>query len=412
MAEPLYRDPNDFDETQKAVINDGFRESKNCVVMGCAGSGKSCIAMAIFMDLCGRKGRKPVIITKQRSLVNTYLHEVDSLVGGAAKKYVREAYYDPKACGDVWPSCNRVINTYERGIKGWKDKSSGDVISVYSDATDLIVDEAQDFDRDEMNTILEHFNKLMSVHFFGDENQQIYEGAFNQSKQLSMLDLKHYAKRYGEIYDMVLRNNYRLPNSIARFVDAVEGPETRLSKKCFGKRTENPYLLRSDSLELIFSTIGKLVKRHKGQTSHYRAAIICYSCNKCEDAFNELGKLHDKWADTDIQIARVRGALDKGIRNYKDPKGPKTLEGKRIDEVNEVITTAFSSKGLQYDDVFVLVDDFVQGDKWSKNKQNVLHVALTRTEGGLFVFYRDRTAYCPFADIPESIYKTDLTEAL
>lgn len=417
MADSLYRDPTDFDETQKRVINDGFREGKNCVVMGCAGSGKSCIAMQIFIDLCGRGDRKPVIVTKQRSLVNTYLDELISITGDDACRYVSDAH----SCREYvnngpyhlrWFSYNRAVNTYERGIKnGWldyRDKSKRH--TLYTDATDLLVDEAQDFTQQEMEEILLHFKSLKSVHFFGDDNQQIYEGVFGQSPQLSKPKLIEYAKRYGDVFEQTLYNNFRLPNPVAEFVDAVEGPETALAEQCFGKRTDVPRLLRFSTEADALLTIRNLVRLHKGQTSNYRAAVICFTCEKCNSAYETLVNEHEK--DLDIVIAQMRGALDKGNRNYKHPQGPKTIDGDEMFSVNEVITTAYSSKGLQYDDVFVLVDDFVwRGDSscsWSPNALKVLHVALTRTQGGLFVCYMNDAAYRPFSDVPICCYKTEL----
>ena len=418
MAEPLYRDPSEFDDTQKRVINDGFREGKNCVVMGCAGSGKSCIAMAIFIDLCGRGDRKPVILTKQRSLVNTYLDELISITGDEASRYVSDAHSIRSYRGNRpyhlrWFAYNRAVNTYERGVKnGWLDSDNVTRHSLYSDATDLLVDEAQDFTQIEMNDILSHFGNLQSVHFFGDDNQQIYEGVFGQAPQLSMTRLVEYAKQYGskDVFEQKLYNNYRLPNPVAEFVDAVEGPETMLAEQCFGKRTDVPRLLRFSSESDALLTIKKLVKLHKGQTRNYRAAVICYTCNKCESSFQKLVEEHR--GDIDIVIAQMRGALDSGNSDYTDPRGPKTIDGEEIFSVNEIITTAFSSKGLQYDDVFVLVDDFVRvgdrGGSWPTSVLNVLHVALTRTQGGLFVCYVNDAAYRPFSDVPVNCYKTEL----
>ena len=418
MAEPLYRDPSDFDTVQKGVINDGFREGKNCVVMGCAGSGKSCIAMAIFIHLCGRGDRKPVIITKQRSLVNTYLNELISITGDAARQYVSDAHSMRMYRGNGpyklrWFEFNRAVNTYERGVlTGWMHKNETTHYSLYNDATDLLVDEAQDFTQIEMGNILKHFGHLKTVHFFGDDHQQIYKGAFGQGQQLAMDTLKEYAKQYGskEVFEQKLYNNYRLPNPVAQFVDAVEGPETMLGEQCFGKRTDIPRVLRFASGDDALFTVKKLVRLRKGQTNNYRAAVICYTCDECESAFNALLEKHK--ADTDIIIAQMRGALDDGNSDYRDPRGPKTIDGDEIGSVNEIITTAFSSKGLQYDDVFVLVDDFVkggsQGGQWPQNVLNVLHVALTRTQGGLFVFYVKESAYRPFADVPTRCYKTEL----
>lgn len=403
MSRPLYIDPAELDESQKTIINDGYREGRNCVVMGCAGSGKSCIAMAIFIDLCNKGDRKPVIVTKQRSLVNTYLSELLSLAGDEARNYVVNAH----SCDRLdWFSYNQAVNTYEKGIKnGWTFRDVE--YWIYWDATDLLIDEAQDFTQEEMNEILDHFDSLQAVHFFGDDNQQIYEGAFGNVPQLSMDKLVAYAEKYGENPLVeTLQTNWRLPAPVARFVDAVDGPEKHLGEKCFGQRTDIPRLLHFQSPGNMLAVVSQLVRQRKGQFSNYRAAIICYTCGKCEEVYRALKQEHI--ADTDISIVRVRGALDRNVKNYKDPLGPKTLEGSKIRFFNEIVTTAFSSKGLQYDDVFVIVDDFVGSRGWSTSTLNVLHVALTRTEGGLFVCYVNNGVCQPFASVPNRLYKTEL----
>lgn len=93
MSKPIWIPNSDFDDVQKEVFEQGFGvEERNCIVQGCAGSGKSCIAMNIFVNLCERQNRKPVIVTNQRALINAYLRELRSLHGVAAEKYVRRAH--------------------------------------------------------------------------------------------------------------------------------------------------------------------------------------------------------------------------------------------------------------------------------------------------------------------------------
>ena len=56
MAKPLYVDPEKFDDVQREILDVGFGvEERNCIVQGCAGCGKSCIAMNICEPLCARK---------------------------------------------------------------------------------------------------------------------------------------------------------------------------------------------------------------------------------------------------------------------------------------------------------------------------------------------------------------------
>ena len=115
MANPMWIPSEEFDDVQKDVYEIGFGvEERNCIVQGCAGSGKSCIAMNMFVNLCARGNRKPVIVTNQRALINTYLRELRSISGLEAAKYVREAQGgEPES----YYSKNTVINTFSHGIE-------------------------------------------------------------------------------------------------------------------------------------------------------------------------------------------------------------------------------------------------------------------------------------------------------
>ena len=196
MAKPLYLDPEQFDDVQKDILNNGFRRGRNCVVSGCAGSGKSCIALSIFIELCLRD-RHPVIVTRQRSLVNTYVDELRYNCGQEARDYI----HDNHNCDRLeWYSQSRVVSTYDKGIReGLLDMS----------ATDLLVDEAQDFTRGEIAEIMAYFGNLQSVHFFGDDHQQIYEKTFNHGPQVSMDELEAVASQGGSrrAYRLFLYNN-------------------------------------------------------------------------------------------------------------------------------------------------------------------------------------------------------------
>ena len=163
MAKPMWISNEDLDDVQREILEDGFGvQERNCIVQGCAGCGKSCIAMNIFVQLCARGNRKPVIVTNQRALINAYLRELRSLTDLAAADYVRAAHNgEPQG----WFSKNTVINTFNRGIER----------GVFpKDATDLLVDEAQDFTLQEIQQMINYFGKgLKAVHFFGQLNRNI-----------------------------------------------------------------------------------------------------------------------------------------------------------------------------------------------------------------------------------------------
>lgn len=403
MAKPLYVDPEKFDDVQREILDVGFGvEERNCIVQGCAGCGKSCIAMNMFVNLCARGNRKPVIVTNQRALINAYLRELRSLSDLAAAEYVRAAQNGAK---ESWFSKNTAINTFNRGIqKG--------VFPV--DATDLLVDEAQDFTLQDIQQMLAYFGQnLKAVHFFGDDGQQIYEGIDGGAHRVSMSDLVSVAKSVGgkDPFCKILYDNYRLPPVIAEFVDQVE-PHSQLARKCHGEGTEKARMLRFASPNEALQAVANVIRVRMGGVENYLAAVICQSRNRCEEMFATLNAMNLGF------VQRVRGPLSDQWTTYRDPDGPKTIEslvavsanGHAL-RTNLVVTTAFASKGLQYDDVFIVTDDF-NNKGWNENILHQLHVALTRTQGGLIVCYTPDENMGepprPFSRVMETKFKATL----
>ena len=403
MANPMWIPSAEFDDVQRDVYETGFGvEERNCIVQGCAGSGKSCIAMNMFVNLCSRGNRKPVIVTNQRALINAYLRELRSICGVEAANYVREAQGgEPEA----YYSKNSVINTFCHGVQNGR---------FPRDATDLFVDEAQDFTLAQIQQMIDYFGPgLKAVHFFGDDGQQIYEGIDGGDHHVSMQDLVPVAKSVGgkDPYCTTLYDNWRLPPIIARFVDQVE-PYSQLALKCHGKGTEKARLLRCESVDDALTKVAGVVSRRIAGTSNYLAAVVCQSRKVCESMYSELCRRNCG------TVRRVRGPLSDNWNSYADSEGPKTVESlSGIDKrgatwcVNLIVSTAFASKGLQYDDVFVVTLDFNKKG-WDENVLHQLHVALTRTQGGLIVCYTAEENMGepprPFVRIVEGCYKTAL----
>ena len=402
MAKPMWIPSEEFDEVQREIYDVGFGvEERNCIVQGCAGCGKSCIAMNIFVNLCARGNRKPVIVTNQRALINAYLRELRSLTDLAAATYVREAQ---NTAPQGWFSKNTVINTFNRGVvEGLFPK----------DATDLLIDEAQDFTLQDIQQMIAYFgDSLKSVHFFGDDGQQIYEGMDGGEHRVSMNDLVAVAKAVGgkDPFCTILYDNYRLPGVIAEFVDQVE-PYSQLFRKCHGKGTEKARLLSFKTLNDALHAIANVIPVRMGGVSNYLAAVICQSRKRCEEIYTALYNMNLGG------VRRMRGPLSNQWTTYSDLDGPKTIEeisgvtNGRTWRINVVVSTAFASKGLQYDDVFIVTDDF-NGKGWSENVLHQMHVALTRTQGGLIVCYTPSEnkgqVPRPFLRVLESKYKTTL----
>ena len=329
------------------------------------------------------------------------MRELRSLTDLAAAKYVREAH---RSTRQEWFSKNSVINTFNLGIKSKM---------FPTDATDLLVDEAQDFTLTEIQQMIAYFGgNLKAVHFFGDDGQQIYEGIDDGGHRVSMKDLVSISRSVGgrEPFCKILYDNYRLPPVIAEFVDQVE-PYSQLSRRCHGEGVEKARLLIFNSINDALSAIAKVIRVRKGGVSNYLAAVICQSRRRCEDMFGTLCRMGVD------NIRRVRGPLSDQWETYGDLDGPKTIEAisgvtnGNPWRVNVVVSTAFASKGLQYDDVFIVTSDF-NAKGWSENVLHQMHVALTRTQGGLIVCYTPSENMGqvprPFSLVRESKFKTTL----
>lgn len=331
-------DPAEYDEFQREIA--GISINASFVIKGCAGSGKTVLALdrvdnIRIQTIAEDENSKPsftfVVYTKALK---------DFIRSGALQKGIN---IDQIIHFDKW---NRNPVDY------------------------LVIDEAQDFGKAQID-IFEN-SKRKSIMFYGDTQQQVYREK-DGSRTLSIEQIQDYLN----LKDKELNKNYRLPKLIASFASELSDDKD-LENKCTKTGTEKPKLRKckswKDELDFIINEIEtrnytdvcillpfNIVKRAPTNNFHRNVQTV-------KDYFDEKGFRHEfKMRDDDSD------SMDFDF----DSELPKVM-------------TYHSSKGLQFESVFIPFCDIPNHDGWLvKNYSNPLYVALTRTYRNLYLSYSD-----------------------
>ena len=328
------RNESELDDFQHNVAATSLKS--NLVVTGCAGSGKSIIALHRAKQIHSQKKTYKVIVyTKAlRQFMEAGILELDLIP-------------------------ENIV--YEND---WR-KNQGSPGADY-----IIIDEAQDFKK---NTIESFINKAsISISFFGDSKQQIYSG------RLSMNDIIGLSN---DFRNANLEYNYRLPKKVARVAMYVLPQDENYIERCKREGDQLPIILEkisvSDQLEYIVNSI-----RNKNLED---VAILCPTNRHVE----EVKKYFDEKISYEF---KCRGAGEDQM----------TLDFR---STNPKIMTFHSSKGLQFNDVFIPFCDnnSLTGKNNDDFYQKPLYVAITRTLNNVYCLYTgELTKY--LKNIPASLF--------
>ena len=117
----------------------------------------------------------------------------------------------------------------------------------------VIVDEAQDFSRDDIELLKSKARKALLV--YGDTAQQLYK--FLKDKQtVSMEDIQYFTKF--PVEQLVF--NHRLPKKIARVAQYLNSESDELEERCTEEGTEKPKILKYNTKQEQFVAIANLIK--------------------------------------------------------------------------------------------------------------------------------------------------------
>jgi len=279
------------------------RTGSSFIVKGCAGSGKSILALwkAKHIQNEGKGTFQFIVYTK--ALMQYMLDGISQV--GIDSKNVNYHWY-------------------------WKNKA-GKPSSDY-----IIVDEAQDFTLEDILEFKSKANKALFL--YGDSAQQIYE--FIQNRKTISIEEIYYHTKF-PLEQLVF--NHRLPKRIARVAQYVNSEGDDLVNRCQNEGTENPKILEYLSFEKQLDMIADIINNR----SFVDVGILFRHNETVKQAYHYLTK--------------------KGLNveaKYDDKKdwtqNKMTLN---FNSDNPKLMTYHSSKGLQFEAVFLPECSNENGDK-------------------------------------------------
>lgn len=311
------------------------------IVSGCAGSGKSVIAMYKAQQIIDEGG--DVIMIAYTKSLNRYMQQ-----GEPTPKTEKYFYYH------------------------WQWLDAGKPSADY-----IIVDEIQDFSRDEVNEFINAAKKCFF--FFGDTAQSIYKGIKHPLTIKELSDMTGIAISY-------LNSNYRLPKPVAKITQEYVAIDANPYAEAIyqSKETELPRFVQFDDeksqIEAIIDVISKKNMKNVGILVPNNDLVL-----STMKSFNELNFPCEFKYNAGYNDKRNRVTLD---FTTDLPK----------------LMTYHSAKGLQFETVIL---PFYEGAN-DKETQKALYVAMTRTYRFLYVMYSTNIIGQPLQKVPSHLYKKEL----
>lgn len=323
-------DLSEMDEFQRQILDLSVDESY--VITGCAGSGKTILALRRAHDI------KIKSLAEKKSVGFTMLVYTKAL-----RSFMKSGILE------LGLDLNQVIH-----YDVW-DESMVDYI---------VVDEVQDFNQEQIDAI--NNAAMKSIMLYGDSQQQIYSGKMTTDQIADHLGLPQ----------RELLRNYRLPKTIASFASYL-GDDLDLEKKCIKDGKEKPRIIKFNSWQEELDFIMNEIK-----TRNFTDCAILLPFNNNESAMS--------------YVPRNEHRNVEAVRDYFDSKGfiaehKMTIndwDDSDLDFDSELpkVMTCHSSKGLQFETVFIPFCDYPYHDNWFIGYfQKPLYVGLTRTYKNLYL---------------------------
>ena len=332
-------DKESMDDEQLDLIDNTI--DKSMIVAGCAGSGKSVIAMYKAQQILDSKG--DVILIAYTKSLNRYMKQ------GKDNNLEGRFYYH-------WQ---------------WVDQGM-------PKADYIIVDEIQDFDKDEIVQFVNAAKK--SFFFFGDTAQSIYKVFGKQTMTIDQIS------QMTEVVVSYLYNNYRLPKPVAKITQGYLGlDEEHDNVRAFSeslylsKENTLPMFINCNSNEEQLNRIISIIRENQ-----YRNVGILVPENEMViDIMNVFTKANF--------VCEFKYNVSYNNSNNKDTLNFKTEYPK--------LMTYHSAKGLQFETVIL---PYYKGAR-NSNESKALYVAMTRTYRNLYVLFNE-TLDSPLKKVPERLY--------
>lgn len=322
---------SELDIFQRQVLKIPF--DSRAVIQGCAGSGKSVLALQLAKHII-ESGKESVLV-----IVFT----------NALLDFMKAGIEELEIPGEICMLAHKWANLNPRPTADY-----------------IIIDEVQDFSVEEGATwgnngaayskgSIEGFNQCArkGMLMFGDDAQRLY------SEGSEIINIGQYLKIKSQCYQN-LQINYRLPKKIARVAEKIMSVENRddIEGRCQKEGDNKPVIKKCNSIneeiDYIIDRINELNLENVG--------IIVPGNKHAAEVFNYLYK---KGINTEVK--------------YEIHRNDKinTLD---FSSTNPKIMTYHSSKGLQFEAVFLPLFEETR-----ENLRRPIYVAMTRSLDRLYI---------------------------
>lgn len=342
---------SELDGNQRSVLNAVI--DKSCIVSGCAGSGKSILALIKAQRIQKERGNNYQIIVFTKALCR-YMNAGREQLG--------------------------LTNTFVYHWD-WKNRR-GCPSSDY-----VIVDEIQDFTQEEIKELIHAARK--QYFFYGDTAQSIYDGL---KDTLAVDDIRWAIPEARTAKPWELYNNYRLPIPVARLSQCIGvdlQPYTEETYK--SKEREMPRIIKYNTINDQISAIHRIIK-----TKNLTDVAILLPHNENVKQFYD--KINDFGGNYELR--------------YSDREDWKNSEDTlNFSTTNPKIMTYHSAKGLQFETVFL---PFLENydEEHGDSDRKALYVAMTRTYRNLYIMYSGYLPDIISDNVDSSLYKTSETDTI
>jgi len=416
--------------TQLAVINDN--KTKHIVVAAGPGSGKTRVLvhkLASLMLMEDVKHEQLLMLTFSRAAATEFKKRLVGLIGNAANFIEIKTFHS--YCFDLLGRVGSLEKSDDILKETVAKIRNGEVEANRITKTVLVIDEAQDMDADEftlVNTLMEH-NEDMRVIAVGDDDQNIYEFRGSSSEYLERFIVDNNAAKH-ELID-----NYRSKSNLVEFANQfveriprrlketpiravqIDSGKIKIARHRSGNLIEplvqdilasdlsgtscvltktNDEALQLTGLLLKNGMPAKLIQTNDS-FSLYNLDEVRFFLDKLkltdevttigddvwENAKRELSSQYRRSNKLDICLNLIRDFEAANTKNkYKSDLEVFIRESRLEDFVGEggetiFVSTIHKAKGKEFDNVFLLLEDFNSSTSEAKRQ---LYVAMTRAK--------------------------------
>lgn len=338
---------SELDDVQRRILL--TRSDISSVVTGCAGSGKSVLALHKAQQIQAEFGNNYCVIVFTRALLE-YMN-------------VGRSFLQLQGQFLIFEDFKKLNQSFDY----------------------IIVDEVQDFVPFQLIYMAAHAKK--QLFFFGDQAQSIYTRWRNT---VLIQDIPTVIKQ--DLRQYQLYNNYRLPLNIAEFIYPFASNPDEFEPSIYKNNVDTrPLLSHYQTRDIEIQQIAEIIK-NRNLTD---CAILLPTnelVKEVSDQLETLGvQIQAKWQ---FKKTYNRADYDERIDISFDNDLPKVL-------------TYHSAKGLQFDSVFL--PRLEEVEKMDQFNFQCLYVAMSRTYRNLFLSYTSEELPWWFGYLDPSMYTTNET---